>query len=75
VRRLAVLAVLAVVLLVVGVVAVDGSLVPAVVTDRVAAVAASVGDLPPGLVASSVRVTPEGVRLVATGADVDLEQA
>ncbi len=56
-------------------VSVDGSLVPAVVTDRVAAVASSVGDLPFGLVPSSVAVTPQGVRLVATGTDVDLEEA
>jgi hypothetical protein len=56
-------------------VSVDGSLVPTVVTDRVAQVAASVGDLPLGLVPTAVRVTPEGVRLVATGSDVDLEQA
>ncbi len=56
-------------------VAVDGSLVPAVVKDRVAQVAASVADLPLGLVPSSVAVTPQGVRLEATGTDVDLEQA
>jgi hypothetical protein len=56
-------------------VSVDGSLVPAVVTDRVAAVASSMADLPFGLVASSVAVTPHGVRLVATGTDVDLEKA
>jgi hypothetical protein len=56
-------------------VSVDGSLVPAVVTDRVAAVASSLADLPFGLVPSSVAVTPQGVRLVATGTDVDLEKA
>jgi hypothetical protein len=56
-------------------VSVDGSLVPAVVTDRVAAVASFMADLPFGLVASSVAVTPHGVRLVATGTDVDLEKA
>jgi hypothetical protein len=56
-------------------VSVDGSLVPDVVKDRVTDVAASVGDLPFGLVPSSVTVTPEGVRLVATGTDVDLEKA
>jgi hypothetical protein len=56
-------------------VSVDGSLVPDVVKDRVTAVAASVGDLPFGLVPTSVTVTPEGVRLVATSTDVDLEKA
>jgi len=56
-------------------VSVDGSLVPAVVKERVAAVASSVGDLPFGLVPSSVAVTPQGVRLVATGTDVGLEKA
>ena len=56
-------------------VSVDGSLVPDVVKERVAEVAASVGDLPFGLVPTSVTVTPEGVRLVATGTDVDLEKA
>jgi hypothetical protein len=56
-------------------VSVDGSVVPAAVTDRIDAVAASVGDLPFGLTPSSVAVTPAGVRLVATGSDVDLERA
>jgi hypothetical protein len=56
-------------------VSVDGSLVPDVVKERVAQVASSVGDLPLGLVPSSVAVTPQGVRLVATGTDVGLEKA
>ena len=56
-------------------VSVDGSLVPAAVKDRVAEVASSVGDLPFGLVPSTVAVTPNGVRLAATGTDVDLEKA
>jgi len=55
-------------------VSVDGSVVPSAVTDRIDAVAASVGALPFGLVPTSVTVTPDGVRLVASGTDVDLEQ-
>ena len=55
-------------------VSVDGSVVPSAVTDRIAAVAASVGRLPFGLTPSSVTVTPDGVRLVASGSNVDLEQ-
>jgi hypothetical protein len=54
---------------------VDGSAVPAAVTDQLAALAGSVGTLPLGLVPASVTVTPRGVELVATGTDVDLESA
>jgi hypothetical protein len=56
-------------------ISVDGSLVPAAVTDRINALAGSVGDLPFGLVPSAVVVTPDGVRLEAAGTDVDLEHA
>jgi hypothetical protein len=56
-------------------VSVDGSSVPAVVTDRINALAASVGALPLGLTPTSVTVTPTGARVVATGTDVDLESA
>jgi hypothetical protein len=55
-------------------VSVDGSLVPAAVTDRINAVAASVGELPFGLTPTAVTVTPDGVRIAASGTDVDLEQ-
>jgi hypothetical protein len=54
---------------------VDGSAVPAAVTDRLQQVAASVGELPFGLTPTSVAVTPQGVRLEAAGTDVDLEKA
>ncbi len=54
---------------------VDGSAVPAAVTDQLAALAGSVGTLPLGLVPESVTVTPQGVELVASGTDVDLESA
>jgi hypothetical protein len=56
-------------------VSVDGSSVPAVVTDRINALAASAGALPLGLTPTSVTVTPTGARVVATGTDVDLESA
>jgi len=56
-------------------VSVDGSSVPAAVTDRINALAGSVGALPLGLTPTSVTVTPTGARVVATGADVDLESA
>jgi hypothetical protein len=55
-------------------VSVDGSVVPSAVTDRINAVAASVGRLPFDLTPTSVTVTPDGVRLVASGSHVDLEQ-
>jgi hypothetical protein len=54
---------------------VDGSSVPAAVTERIAALAGSVGTLPLGLVPTSVAVTPRGVSLTATGTNVDLESA
>jgi hypothetical protein len=56
-------------------VSVDGSSVPAAVTDRINALAGSVGELPLGLTPTSVTVTPTGARLVAAGTDVDLESA
>lgn len=54
---------------------VDGSAVPAAVTDQLNALAASVATLPLGLTPTSVTVTPRGVELVATGTDVDLRAA
>lgn len=54
---------------------VSGDSVPAVIRDRVSALAGSVGDLPFGLVPESVVVTPTGLELRATGTDVDLEAA
>lgn len=54
---------------------VDGSSVPAAITDQVAALADSVGKLPLGLTPTSVTVTPQGVELDATGTGVDLEAA
>lgn len=54
---------------------VEGSAVPAAVTEQLAALAGSVGTLPLGLVPAAVTVTPQGVELVATGTDVDLESA
>jgi hypothetical protein len=54
---------------------VDGSAVPAAVTDRINDLAASVGRLPLGLTPTAVSVTPQGVRLTASGTDVDLESA
>ena len=56
-------------------VSVDGASVPSAVTDRISALAGSVGALPLGLTPTSVTVTPDGVRLVASGTHVDLEQA
>jgi hypothetical protein len=52
---------------------VSGDSVPAVIRDRVSALAGSVGDLPFQLVPQSVVATPSGLELRATGADVDLE--
>lgn len=54
---------------------VSGDSIPAVIRDRVSALAGSVGDLPFGLVPESVVVTPTGLELRATGTDVDLEAA
>jgi hypothetical protein len=54
---------------------VEGSAVPAAVTEQLAALAGSVGTLPLGLVPAAVTVTPQGAALVATGTDVDLESA
>ncbi len=54
---------------------VEGSSVPTAVTDQIASLASSVGRLPLGLTPTSVAVTPDGVELVATGTDVDLEAA
>ena len=54
---------------------VDGSAVPAAVTDRINALAGSVGRLPLGLTPTAVSVTPTGVRLGASGTDVDFETA
>lgn len=56
-------------------VSVEGSAVPTAVTDRINALAASVGALPLGLTPTSVSVTPAGAQVVATGTDVDLESA
>jgi hypothetical protein len=51
---------------------VDGSRVPAALTDRLDALVASIGDLPLGLALRSVEVTPGGVTVHATGSDVVL---
>ena len=53
---------------------IDGSLVPKAVTDKLDELARSVAGLPFGLTLASVKVTPAGVDLVATGHDVTLEQ-
>ncbi len=54
-------------------VSVDGSSVPAAVTDQLTALAGSIGALPLGLTVASVAVTRAGVDLVATGTHVVLE--
>jgi hypothetical protein len=51
---------------------VDGSSVPAALTDRLDALVASIGDLPLGLALRSVEVSPGGVTVHATGSDVVL---
>jgi hypothetical protein len=54
---------------------VSGDSIPASIKERVSALAGSVGELPFGLVPQSVVVTPTGLDVRATGADVDLEAA
>ena len=53
-------------------VSIDGSQVPAAVTDRINALASSVAALPLGLTLTSVQVTPAGIDLVADGSQVVL---
>ena len=52
---------------------VEGANIPRAVTDRVAALADSVGTLPLGLALDSVEVGSRGVTLTASGADISLE--
>ena len=52
---------------------VEGDRIPSSLTDRVTALAGGLGELPWGLTAQSVTVTPAGVQVVAGGTDVALE--
>jgi hypothetical protein len=52
---------------------VSGDSVPEAIRDQVSALAGSVGELPFGLVPQSVRVTPTGLEVRATGTDVALD--
>jgi len=54
---------------------VKGANIPSAVTERVAALADSVGSLPLGLALDSVEVGSRGVTLTASGADISLESA
>lgn len=52
---------------------VSGEAVPDAVHERIDALVGSIGGLPLGLSLTDVQVTPEGVTLVASGTDVELE--